>query len=105
MWYDPCSYRVPTLGFYGNLGRNTIASPNQVTLNFSLTKNTDVPSISEQFRVQFRAEFFNIFNHPNFNLPNLRPFDSQGRVSTTAGRITSTRGSSRQIQFGLKLIF
>jgi hypothetical protein len=105
LWYDPCAYRPATLGFYGNLGRNTLAGPGQVTVNFSLTKNTGIPAISEAFRVQFRAEFFNLMNTPTFNLPNLRPLDNQGRVATTAGRINTTSGSSRQIQFGLKFIW
>jgi len=41
----------------GNLGRNTVSGPNRVALDYSLMKNTGIPSISEQFRIQFRAEF------------------------------------------------
>ncbi|HXG23635.1 MAG TPA: carboxypeptidase regulatory-like domain-containing protein [Chthonomonadales bacterium] len=105
LWYDPCDYRVPTLGFYGNLGRNTLPGPDQVSVNMSISKNTTVPAISEQFRIQFRAEFFNVLNRANFSNPNLRPFDSRGRVSGTAGKITSTTTTARQIQFGLKFLF
>jgi hypothetical protein len=89
---------------FGSLGRNTITGPGFSNTDFSLLKNT---KITESLRVQFRAELFDIFNHANFGQP--------GRVaqvgSTTFGVITNTRfptgdsGSSRQVQFALKLIF
>ena len=89
---------------FGNLGRNVIIGPGFSNTDFSVLKNT---KISESLRVQFRAEFFDVFNHANFGQP--------GRVaqvgSTSFGVITSTRfptgdsGSSRQVQFALKLIF
>jgi hypothetical protein len=89
---------------FGSLGRNTITGPGFSNTDFSLLKNT---KINEQLRVQFRAEVFDIFNHANFGQPN--------RVaqvgSSTFGTITNTRfptgdsGSSRQVQFALKLLF
>jgi hypothetical protein len=89
---------------FGNLGRNVIIGPGFTNTDFSVLKNT---KLTESLRVQFRAEFFDLFNHANFGQP--------GRVaqvgSTTFGVITSTRfptgdsGSSRQVQFALKLIF
>ncbi len=89
---------------FGNLGRNTITGPGFSNTDFSVLKNT---KITESLRVQFRAELFDIFNHANFGQP--------GRVaqvgSSTFGVITNTRfatgdsGSSRQVQFALKLIF
>ena len=80
-------------------------------VNFSIFKNTRVPRISEAFNIQFRAEFFNILNHTNFLSPgflnsggqNNSIYDFDGSALTTALNQTST--SSRQIQFGLKLIF
>ena len=61
-------------------------------------------SVSEKAMVQFRAELFNLFNRTNFGTPNAILF-SNGAISSTAGLITSTATTSRQIQFGLKLIF
>ena len=84
----------------GSLGRNTIVGPNFLNTDFSVTKNT---KITERFNLQFRAEFFDIFNHPNFGDPVLTA------TSTSFGIIQSTRfptgdfGSARQIQFALKL--
>jgi hypothetical protein len=54
--------------------------------------------------VQFRAEFFNVLNRANFDTPNPILFSS-GAISSTAGLITATATTSRQIQFGLKLLF
>jgi hypothetical protein len=107
LWFDPCAFTVQPLGFFGNLGRNTVTGPDRVTLDFSLLKNTAIPRISEQFRVQFRAEFFNITNHPNFGLPGLRLVDNRGSYDRRAGVITSTAGgtTARQIQFGLKFLW
>jgi hypothetical protein len=89
---------------FGSLGRNTITGPGFANTDFSLLKTT---KLSESVRVQFRAEIFDIFNHANFGQP--------GRVaqvgSSNFGVITNTRfptgdsGSSRQVQFALKLIF
>src|SRR6059036_3376581 len=50
LWFDPCAFTVSALGFLGNLGRNTVSGPNRVALDYSLMKNTGIPSISEQFR-------------------------------------------------------
>jgi hypothetical protein len=88
----------------GNLGRNTITGPGFTNVDFSVTKNTN---ITEALRVQFRAEIFDLFNHANFGNPNTTALPG----STTFGVITGTRfatgdsGSSRQLQFALKLIF
>ena len=61
---------------------------------------------TERVNLQFRAEFFNIFNHTNFNTPNPVVYTAAtGGPSPTAGVITSTSTSSRQIQFGLKLLW
>jgi len=108
-WFDPCAFRVQTPGFYGNVGRNTLSGPNQITMDFSLLKNIPIESISEQFRVQFRAEFFNILNRANFGTPANRALSnnrtSGGVAQGNAGFISSTTTTSRQIQFALKLVF
>jgi hypothetical protein len=88
----------------GNGGRNEIVGPGLVNVDFSLVKNN---YIKEKFNVQFRAEFFNIFNHSNFSSPiaNDTLFDQTGAPVAGAGLITQTSTTSRQIQFALKLIF
>ena len=65
-------------------------------------KNT---KISEAINTQFRAEFFNILNHPNFGIPNANTFVQGGAVAQTAGVITTTTTFQRQIQLGLKILF
>lgn len=104
-WFDPTAFAVQTLGFYGNAGRNTIIGPGILSVDFSTLKDTAVPKISEQFRIQFRAEFFNVLNRANFGIPNGAIFDSRGRIQGNAGQITNTTTSSRQIQFGLKFLW
>jgi len=91
----------------GNAGRNQITGPGLSDFAFSLFKNNYVPRISESFNVQFRAEFFNIFNRPNFQAPvdfNTL-FNQDGTPASGAGRIDSTTTESRQIQFGIKINF
>ncbi|MBZ5698821.1 MAG: carboxypeptidase regulatory-like domain-containing protein [Acidobacteriia bacterium] len=92
---------------WGNLGRNTLIGPGLSKLDFSVFKNNYVKRISENFNAQFRAEFFNILNHPNFASPtdNLTVFDQNGQPILSAGLITSTQTTSRQIQLAIKLIW
>ena len=74
----------------------------------SLSKTTKIPKISEQFAVQFRAEFFNIFNHANFGLPQTNLFtNNAGARNAAAGQITTTNPGTlpRQIQLALKINF
>ncbi|HEY4047484.1 MAG TPA: carboxypeptidase regulatory-like domain-containing protein [Acidobacteriaceae bacterium] len=91
----------------GNLRRNSLTGPGLSNFDMSLFKNNPIPKISETFHVQFRAEFFNTFNHANFAPPlsNRTLFTASGFGIPTAGLITSTVTTSRQIQFGLKLIW
>ena len=92
---------------HGNLGRNTVIGPGLSKLDFSVFKNNRVKRISEDFNVQFRAEIFNILNRANFSSPtdNMNVFDGSGSPVDSAGLLTSTQTSSRQIQFALKLIW
>jgi Carboxypeptidase regulatory-like domain len=105
-WFDPNAFLAPANtpangGFYGNVGRDTITGPGLATWDFSALKDT---RINERFSLQFRAEIFNLLNRANFNLPNAVVFTPSG-VSPTAGAITSTSTTSRQVQFGLKLLW
>jgi hypothetical protein len=101
-YFDPNAFVLPAPGTYGNLGRNTLIGPGFANVDFVLDKMT---SIGERVKSEFRAEFFNVLNHPNFGFPSLAVFSSNGTVLGAAGRITSTANTSRQIQFGLKLSF
>ena len=100
-WFNPNAFVLPAAGTYGNLGRGTLSGPGFVDMDVSLFKNT---KLTEKMALQFRAECFNALNHANFDTPNLTVF-SGGAISPTAGQISSTANYSRQIQFGLKLIF
>jgi hypothetical protein len=102
-WFNPAAFLAPpnASGFYGNLGRDTLIGPVLATWDFSVLKDTP---ISEKLHLQFRAEFFNLLNHANFNSPDAVVFTPTG-VSPTAGVITATSTTSRQIQFGLKLLW
>ncbi len=100
-WFNPIAYLLPTPGTFGNLGRGVLRGPGMTELDFSLFKNT---KLSERFGLQFRSEVFNIINHANFGLPSPVVFTG-GTYSPSAGVISGTATTSRQIQFGLKLIF
>jgi hypothetical protein len=98
-WFDTSVFSSESR--FGNLGRNVVIGPTFNNTDFSIVKNT---KFGDTLRLQFRAEFFDIFNHANLGQP--------GAVvgSPSFGRITSTRfptgesGSSRQIQFALRVI-
>jgi hypothetical protein len=104
---DPSLFQC--LNLRGNAGRNILTGPGLTNLDFSVFKNNSVTRISENFKVQFRAELFNILNHPNFATPNTPNntdiFDSKGNPNGAAGLLNSTTTTSRQIQFALKLIW
>jgi hypothetical protein len=108
-WFNPAAFIAPpsTGGFYGNLGRDTLIGPGLVTWDFSVLKDT---RITERLNLQFRAELFNLLNRANFNTPNLIVFTpptaaNPTGVSGTAGAITSTSTTARQVQFGIKLLW
>ncbi len=94
-WIDPQAFSFPAFGTFGNAGRNVIQGPPLSNVNFSLLKEI---SVGEQATLQLRAEFFNLFNTPNFAEPNIF-FGTPG-----FGRILSAR-DGRELQFGLKLLF
>jgi hypothetical protein len=91
----------PNQGVLGSLGRNTFRGPGFHDLDFSLVKDTSFGrrANTEAMVVQFRAEFFNVFNIVNFGVP-LNIIQGSG-----FGVINKTAGTSRQIQFSLRLIF
>jgi hypothetical protein len=99
-WFDPCMFVQPAPGLYGNVGRNTLFNPARHNWDVSIFKQF---VIKEQTRLEFRAECFNIANHPNFQGP---PGNTVSGNPTsplpTQGKITAAY-PSRQIQFALKL--
>ena len=94
-WFNTAAFAFPPFGSFGDAGRNILDGPGFVNFNTSLMKTT---KLREGLDLQFRAEAFNLFNHPNFNLPD------NFLGSPTFGRILSAQ-SPRHIQFGLKLLF
>jgi hypothetical protein len=108
-WFNPNAFIAPpnNSGFYGNLGRDTLEGPGLATWDFSVVKDTQ---INERFRIQFRAELFNLLNRANFNTPNLivavlPPGSVTPQGNPAAGAVTSTSTTSRQVQFGFKLLW
>ncbi len=102
-YFNPNAFLPPAAGTYGNVGRNILQGPSLATLDISLMKKF---ALTERLNLQFRSEFFNILNAANLNTPNPVVFTAAtGGPSPTAGVITSTATTSRQIQFGLKLLW
>ena len=102
-WFDPNAFLQPPAnsGFFGNLGRDTLVGPGLATWDFSAVKDT---SLYDRLSLQFRAEIFNLLDRANFNTPNLIVFTPAG-VSGTAGAISSTSTTARQVQFGVKVLW
>src|SRR5467141_1564277 len=101
-------FEVPNpINIRGNLGRNTLTGPVLLNFDFSVVKNNYVKRVSDAFNVQFRTEFFNVFNRANFAPPldNKNIFDATGAPIANAGLITAMQTPSRQIQFALKFIW
>jgi len=110
---NPAAFSMPAPGTFGNLGRDTFYGPSYKQIDFSVLKKTRV---AENKNFEFRAEFFNIFNHPNFDEPNgffggtvnaqnqFVPFPSFGQIFNTLGRTLGV-GTSRQIQLALRFNF
>lgn len=94
-WFNTAAFSFPAFGSFGNSGRNILDGPGLRNFNVSLVKQV---TIREGVNVQFRTEFFNFLNHPNFDLPDIFA------GSPTFGRILSAQ-SPRHIQFGVKLLF
>jgi len=110
-WFNPSAFTAPVPGTYGNAGRDSLTGPGLKDMDLSLIKNT---SIHDRLHAQFRVEYFNILNHSNFTTPNAVVFSTgptpakpatAAVPSPTAGVLTATATTSRQLQFALKFLF
>ena len=103
LYFDPCAFSFPEPGTLGNAGRNTLMAPSVFNVDISLQREF---LLDAKRRLQFRAEFFNLPNHPNFGQASTSIFvGSSGRLNPTAGRIRSTATTARQVQFALRFSF
>jgi hypothetical protein len=95
------------MNLFGNAGRNSLIGPGLLDFDTSLFKNFGLPRISESAKLQLRAEFFNVLNHTNFQSPldNNYLLNQDGTPVSGAGTIDATTTDSREIQFGMKVIF
>jgi hypothetical protein len=102
-YFNPSAFIQPLAGTYGNVGRNVLQGPSLFETDLSLARKFN---FNERVGLQFRAECFNVFNHTNLNTPNPVVYAAAtGGPSPTAGLITSTATTSRQVQLGLKLLW
>jgi hypothetical protein len=109
LWFNPNCFSQQAFGTLGNFGREGLIGPGLTSVDIALLKTT---KIRENMTLQFRAEVFNIFNHTNLSLPVPTVFTgTPGPTSiltyntASAGQILTAAVPSREIQFGLKLIF
>ena len=100
-YFDPNAFLLPPTGTFGNVSRGALRGPSAYNVDTSLFKRV---AVREGLSLQFRAEFFNILNHANFDTPNPILFSGTG-TNASAGVITETANRERQIQFALKLLF
>jgi hypothetical protein len=105
-WFNPCAFGIPS-GAFGNLGRNVFRGKSVFNTDLSLFKTFP---ISENWKVQFRIETFNVFNIQNWDTPanaNLTVNTNATTIATNVGRISNLAAGTnpRQIQFGLRLMF
>ena len=114
-YFDPTAFAMPGFtefpttfpatanpGFIGNLQRNFMIAPGNYVWNFVLAKKF---SVTERVNLQFRSEFFNLLNRPNFSTPESTLFQQNRNRDPEVATITSTDGTAREIQFGLKIEF
>ncbi len=103
-FFNTCAFADPAAGSFGDVSRNSVQGPGYQIWDFSVFKNF---TVTERTKLEFRAEFFNVFNHPNLQFVKSGP---QNSINTTTfgtpsfGFLTAAR-DPRQIQLALKLSF
>lgn len=95
-FYDPDAFQAPKPYIFGNAGRNILPRPGSALVNLDLIRSFP---ISEAAAIEFRAESFNVFNHPNYGRPS--PYSAFGAF---LGKVSST-GDPRRFQFAIRFDF
>jgi Carboxypeptidase regulatory-like domain len=95
LWFNTAAFAQPARGTFGTSGRNILSGPGEKTVDFSVFR---IFAVRENWRLQFRGEFFNLFNHTNFGLPG-------ATVTTSSFGLIQSASAARAIQLGLKLSF
>ena len=107
-WFNTCAFAAAPAGELGDAPRAPLTGPNYVNTDFSLIKHI---VITERTKLDFRAEFFNLWNHPHLYLPgspgvsNMQDIEAPGSFGFANATVNNLAGDSRVIQFALKLIF
>ena len=103
-WLNIAAFATPANGTFGNCGRDTVLGPGLFQVDTALQKDT---RINERFGLTFRAEFFNLFNHPELGIPNTNISSPAtfGRITSLANTTPIGTGGSRSIQLALRLRF
>jgi hypothetical protein len=99
-WFNACAFAAPATKRFGTAGRNIVIGPGIANLDFSVSRSF---RFKERYGLDFRVEFFNLFNHPQFDMPQIF-FDSAGFTSVRSANAFGN-GPPRQIQLGLRLSF
>ena len=113
-WFEPAAFVLQPAGFYGDVARNALIGPGFASIDFSLSKT--FPLFSDSRQLEFRADLFNLLNHPNFATPSSSTGaqivggvivfpDASGAPAGSAGQIFRTVNDARQIQFSLRYRF
>jgi hypothetical protein len=105
MWFDPCAFTLPPAGFLGNAGRNILRGPGEAETDLTFAKDTKLAFLGEAGALEFRADFFNIFNKANFQFGSLGLGAALAVDTSAVGILKDTATTPRQIQFALKLLF
>ena len=98
LWFDPCAFTIPGDGFLGHAGRNIVRGPGLTNVDFSMGKDTALSMLGESGKLEFRAEFFNVFNH--VNLTGMSTDINSGSFGLATGAFPA-----RDIQFGIRIEF
>jgi hypothetical protein len=103
-WFNPAAFTVPAAGTWGNLGRYIARGPGYWEVDAALEKKT---ALSDKVNVKFRAEGFNLLNHPIFNDPasNISSAASFGQITSVLNTGAVGTGTPRRLQLMLRLEF
>jgi hypothetical protein len=97
-WFDPNAFAQPLPFTFGNSGRNILYGPGFADVDLALSKSFAIPRLGERTRLQFRADAFDVANHPNFGKPNVT-------IGSAAAGIITSASTNRDVQLGARLTF